>query len=87
MTSLKVATMLWVLRDTPLLPLAGVVAVTVGAVRSGAAEVVKFQLKGCANASPSLSRISRVSMAKHNVSAGRFALVGRVSVAVWVLAV
>src|SRR5947208_15388958 len=53
--SLKVALMVWLI-GTAVAPLAGTVALTVGAVVSGVAPVVKLQLKSVASALPARSR-------------------------------
>src|SRR6185295_6330987 len=68
--SLKVALIFW-LKGTPVAPLTGSVALTVGAVVSGAAPVVKLQLKAAARVLPARSRATVVMVAVKVVLAAR----------------
>ena len=70
--SLKLA-VISVLMGTLLALAAGLVELTVGAVLSGAAPVVKFQLKGLTNVFPAVSATALVIVAVHIVLAGRSA--------------
>ncbi len=68
--SLKVALMVWLI-GTAVAPLAGTVALTVGAVVSGVAPVVKLQLKSVASALPAKSRAPVVTVAVNAVRGAR----------------
>ena len=68
------------LRPTPLAVLAGTVALTVGAVVSGATPVVKLQTKSAASALPARSLAPGLILAVYTVLGARFAAGAKVAV-------